>query len=104
MTSMLEKGKSLTFFTVYTDKKENKIFLICKEIQMGSGAKSYMRKDFLIHGEMRKYMRRPLVCITLHLIHLNFIFFIISVLFLAPLFWGEKFSTAEFLRKKPSHF
>jgi hypothetical protein len=29
---------------VYTDKKENKIFLIYKEIQMGSGAKSYMRK------------------------------------------------------------
>jgi hypothetical protein len=27
-----------------TDKKENKIFLIYKEIQMGSGAKSYMRK------------------------------------------------------------
>jgi hypothetical protein len=32
---------------VSTDKKENKIFLIYKEIQMGSGAKSYMRKDFL---------------------------------------------------------
>jgi hypothetical protein len=30
-----------------TDKKENKIFLIYKEIQMGSGAKSYMRKGFL---------------------------------------------------------
>jgi hypothetical protein len=28
---------------------------------MGSGAKSYMRKDFLIYGEMRKYMRRLLV-------------------------------------------
>jgi hypothetical protein len=28
----------------YTDKKENKFFLIYKEIQMGSGAKSYMRK------------------------------------------------------------
>jgi hypothetical protein len=26
-----------------TDKKENKVFLIYKEIQMGSGAKSYMR-------------------------------------------------------------
>jgi hypothetical protein len=34
-----------------TDKKENKIFLTYKEIQMGSGAKSYMRKIFLI---MRK--------------------------------------------------
>jgi hypothetical protein len=29
------------------DKKENKIFLIYKEIQMGSGAKSFMRKGFL---------------------------------------------------------
>jgi hypothetical protein len=33
---------------------------------MGSGAKSYMRKDFLIYEEMRKYftiytVRRPLV-------------------------------------------
>jgi hypothetical protein len=39
----------------YTDKKENKIVLIYKEIQMGSGAKSYMRKGFLIYEEMRKY-------------------------------------------------
>jgi hypothetical protein len=50
----------------YTDKKENKIFLIYREIKMGSGAKSYMRKGFLILY-MRKctniftiYMRRPL--------------------------------------------
>jgi hypothetical protein len=35
------------------DKKENKIFLINKEIQMGSGAKSYMRKGLLIYS-MRK--------------------------------------------------
>ncbi len=41
--------------TVYTDKKENKIFLICQEIKMGSGAKSYMRKGFLICKELRKY-------------------------------------------------
>ncbi len=39
----------------YTDKKENKIFLIYKEIQMESDAKSYMRKGFLIYEEMRKY-------------------------------------------------
>jgi hypothetical protein len=39
----------------YTDKKENKNFLIYKEIQMGSGAKSYMRKGFLIYEEMHKY-------------------------------------------------
>ncbi len=31
----------------YTDKKENTIFLIYKEIQSGVVAKSYMRKGFL---------------------------------------------------------
>jgi hypothetical protein len=51
---------------VYTDKKENKIFLIYKEIQSGTVAKSFMRKGFLIYEEMGKYfpiysMRRPLV-------------------------------------------
>jgi hypothetical protein len=30
-----------------TDKKENKVFLMYKEIQMGAVAKSYMRKGFL---------------------------------------------------------
>jgi hypothetical protein len=39
----------------YTDKKENTIFLIYREIQMGSGAKSYVRKGFLIYEEMHKY-------------------------------------------------
>ena len=50
----------------YTDKEENKIFIIYKEIQSGAVAKSYTRKGFLIYKEMRKYfpkycMRRPLV-------------------------------------------
>jgi hypothetical protein len=50
---------------IYTDKKENQIFLISKKIQSGAVAKSYMRKGFLIYC-MRKsssispYMRRPL--------------------------------------------
>ncbi len=57
---MYKKGKTATFLkkrerTFYTDKKENKIFLIYKEIHMGSGAKSYMRKGFLIYEEMRKF-------------------------------------------------
>ncbi len=39
-----------------TDKKENEIFLIYKEIKMGSVAKSYMRKGFLIYEEMHKYL------------------------------------------------
>jgi hypothetical protein len=38
-----------------TDKKEKKIFLTYKEIQSGTVAKSYMRKGFLIYGEMLKY-------------------------------------------------
>ncbi len=37
----------------YTDKKENQIFLIYREIQSGAVAKSYMRKGFLIYEEMR---------------------------------------------------
>jgi hypothetical protein len=46
----------------YTDKKENQIFLIYKEIQSGP----VVRKCFLIYEEIRKYiispyMRRPLV-------------------------------------------
>jgi hypothetical protein len=32
----------------HTDKKENKIFPICKQIQSGAVAKLYMRKGFLI--------------------------------------------------------
>jgi hypothetical protein len=39
----------------YTDKKENKIFLIFKKIHSGAVAKSYMRKGFLKYEEMRKY-------------------------------------------------
>jgi hypothetical protein len=48
--------KTRTLFKLYTDEKESKIFLIYKEIQMGSGAKSYMTKGFLIYEEMRKYL------------------------------------------------
>jgi len=40
---------------LYTDKKENLIFLLYKETQNGAVAKSYMRKGFLIYEEMRKY-------------------------------------------------
>ncbi len=39
----------------YNDKKENKIFLIYREIQSGAVAKSYIRKGFLLYEEMRKY-------------------------------------------------
>jgi hypothetical protein len=36
----------------YTDKKENQIFLIYKEIQNGAVAKSYMTNGLLIKGEI----------------------------------------------------
>jgi hypothetical protein len=36
----------------YTDKKENKIFLIYKEIQNGAVAKSYMTNGLLTYGEI----------------------------------------------------
>ncbi len=45
----------------YTDKKENLIFLIYREIQSGAVAKSYMRKGFLIYmwkfAKISPYMR-----------------------------------------------
>jgi hypothetical protein len=41
----------------YTDKTENLIFLMYKEIQNGSVAMSYMRKGSLIYEEMRKYLK-----------------------------------------------
>jgi hypothetical protein len=47
-----------------TDKKENEIFLIYKEIQSEAVAKSSMRKGYLIMrkcGNISPYMRRPLV-------------------------------------------
>jgi hypothetical protein len=53
---MILTAKNGSFCTVYTDKKQNKIFLTYKEIQMGAVAKSYMRKGFLIYEEMRKYL------------------------------------------------
>jgi hypothetical protein len=44
------------YFASHTDKKENQIFLIYKELQSGAIAKSYMRKGFLIYEETRKYL------------------------------------------------
>jgi hypothetical protein len=37
-------------YTVYTHKKYNKIFIIYKEIQQGSGAKSYVTEYWLYHS------------------------------------------------------
>jgi hypothetical protein len=51
----LDEKLDIQYTVLYTDKKENKIFPIYKESQIRSGAKSYMRKGFLIYAEMRKY-------------------------------------------------
>jgi hypothetical protein len=80
------------FFQIssHTDKKEKKIFLIYKEIQGGTVAKSYMRKGFLIYEEMRNispYMKCRLSYMTLQLLHSdsliyeeNLIFFFVSAI------------------------
>ncbi len=52
---VLLQGQSNSSRVLYTDKKENHIFLINKEIQSGAVAKSYMRKGFLIYEEILKY-------------------------------------------------
>jgi hypothetical protein len=49
---------------MYTDKKENKIFLIYKEIQNGAVAKSYMTNGLLKYAEILahfliSYIRKP---------------------------------------------
>ncbi len=49
----------IELFVLYTDKKENEIFLICKEIQIGSVAKSYTYEERLsntVYEEMRIYL------------------------------------------------
>jgi hypothetical protein len=44
--------KSCSTTTQHTDKKENQIFFIYKEIQNGAVAKSYMTSGLLIYGEI----------------------------------------------------
>ena len=46
----------------HTDKKENQIFLVYKEIQSGTAAKSYMMKGFLIYVQIRKNLTKYEVC------------------------------------------
>jgi hypothetical protein len=84
----LEKYELFSIFRLfYTDKKEKKIFLIYKEIQMGSVAKSYMRRGFLIYEENLLFFRKYLdiyeedvthTYMTLQLLHSEF-----------PYIWGK---------------
>ncbi len=77
-------------FVPCTDKKENRIFFICKEIQSGAVAKSYMTNSLLIYGEI--FAHFPIYeealphiwlcnCFTLNFLIYedNFIFFFINV-------------------------
>ncbi len=63
----------------YTAKKENNFFFIYKEIQMGTVAKSYTRKGFLIYEEMRIVIHDIATApfwISLHVRKILFSFFI----------------------------
>jgi hypothetical protein len=64
----------------HTDKKENKIFLIYKEIQMGAVAKSYMRKGFLIYEEMRK-------CLVIYTVQYSMMRLLVIYDFATAPFW-----------------
>ncbi len=64
-------------FNRCTDKKENQIFLIYKEIQNGAVAKSYMTNGLLIYGEifahfLSYYEALPHICMTLQLLYFEF--------------------------------
>jgi hypothetical protein len=57
MTIKKRLTKRLTVLYKYKLTKKNiKIFLIYKEIQMGAVAKSYMRKGFVIYEERGTYL------------------------------------------------
>ncbi len=70
----------LNTFNYTLIKKGKKIFLICRDIQKGSGAKSYMRKGFLMYEEVHKYLviYEEAVSHTLHPIPSEF-----------PYIWGK---------------
>jgi hypothetical protein len=62
--TLLQQLWNVVCVSGHTDKKENQIFFIYKEIQSGAVAKSYMRKGFIIYEEcanISPYMRMPLV-------------------------------------------
>jgi hypothetical protein len=81
MSSLILVGIMLFFPGKKSAKKyalinnKNEIFFKYKEIEMGSSAKSYMRKGFLIYEEMRKYFliyEEAVIVMTLQLLHSEF--------------------------------
>jgi hypothetical protein len=70
---------AIFYSTLYTDKKENKIFLIYKEIQSGAVEKSHMTNGLLIYGEIFTHFFKfphilgsPSSYMTLQLLHSEF--------------------------------
>ncbi len=84
--------------TAHTDKKENHIFLLYKEIQMESVAKSYMTitaSSYMVkYLRISSYIRRPFlinefatdpIWISLYMRKISFSFFISAFAIVAPL-------------------
>jgi hypothetical protein len=68
-------GKSRRWRAPHTDKKENQIFLIYKEIQSGAVVKSYMTNGLLIYGEIFAHLHilgSPSSYMTLQQLHSEF--------------------------------
>ncbi len=82
-TAKFKDNVCLQSFTWYTDKKENQIFLIYREIQSGAVAKSFMTNGLLIYGEIFSHflinvLGSPSTYMTLQLLHSEF-----------PYIWGK---------------
>jgi hypothetical protein len=59
----------LVYTVLYTDKKENHIFLIYKEIQNGAVVKSYITNALLIYGEILSHFLLSVLRIRIHRIN-----------------------------------
>jgi hypothetical protein len=75
--SQQEAAISREVAVLYTDKKENLIFLIYEEIQNGAVAKSYKTNDLHIYGEIFAHfliyvLGNPSSYMTLQLLHSEF--------------------------------
>ncbi len=91
---------------MHTDKKEETNFSWSKEIQSGSGAKSYLRKGFIKYGEMRKYLviYDPLWIFLIH--GENFLFFFSSAEYPSSAYLSsekEAVGSAELLQADQLH-
>ncbi len=56
-----KRAKDVAGGNLHTDKKENQIFVIYKEIQSGAVAKSYITNGLLIYGEIFAHILGSLI-------------------------------------------